>query len=221
VNRTVKSIKVHRLAAGDNKPGLDEISEMLDGLNMKTPVWEVNWKSFGYKPDVKFSMGYSGEEIFLKYYVRENWFKAEKTQTNQAVYEDSCVEFFVSPSDDGVYYNLEFNAIGTCLMGAGTGRYDNRPAGSEIISKIRRMTSAGSEAMRERSGDFFWTITIALPLEIFIYHNLKPLKGKIFRANFYKCGSKLTVPHYLTWNPVETENPDFHRTEFFGSLEFV
>ncbi|MBT5542155.1 MAG: hypothetical protein HOK34_04920, partial [Gammaproteobacteria bacterium] len=27
-------------------------------------------------------------------------------------------------------------------------------------------------------------------------------------------------PHYLTWNPVETSNPDFHRPEFFGKLIF-
>jgi len=47
------------------------------------------------------------------------------------------------------------------------------------------------------------------------------LKGKIFRANFYKCGDKLTVPHYVTWNPVGTENPDYHQPEHFGLLKFI
>ena len=47
------------------------------------------------------------------------------------------------------------------------------------------------------------------------------LKGKTFRANFYKCGDMLSVPHYVTWNPVGTPKPDYHRPEYFGELKFV
>ncbi|MBO7233161.1 MAG: hypothetical protein J6V16_08435, partial [Bacteroidales bacterium] len=25
-------------------------------------------------------------------------------------------------------------------------------------------------------------------------------------------------PHYLSWQPINTEKPDFHRPEFFGTL---
>ena len=38
------------------------------------------------------------------------------------------------------------------------------------------------------------------------------------RANFYKCGDKTAHPHFLSWSPVSTEKPDFHRPEFFGEL---
>ena len=38
------------------------------------------------------------------------------------------------------------------------------------------------------------------------------------RANFYKCGDKTAHPHYLSWSPIHTEKPDFHRPEFFGEL---
>ena len=27
------------------------------------------------------------------------------------------------------------------------------------------------------------------------------------------------LPHYLSWNPIETPKPDFHRPEFFGELK--
>ncbi|MGH2565575.1 MAG: carbohydrate-binding family 9-like protein, partial [Ginsengibacter sp.] len=40
------------------------------------------------------------------------------------------------------------------------------------------------------------------------------------KVNFYKCGDKLPKPHFLTWNTVETEDPDFHAPEYFGSMEF-
>ena len=217
----MKTLEVTKLDFGTKYPGLDDISERLDSLNIRNPVGEVNWKGFDYKPDVNLTMAYTDNEILLKFDMTEQWFKAEKTETNQEVYEDSCVEFFVSPSDDQIYYNLEFNGIGTCLMGAGTGRNERKRADPEVISKIRRKTSAGHKSVSEKKGKFFWTITIAIPLNVFSLHEIKNLTGKTFRANFYKCGDKLTVPHYLTWSPIGTENPDYHRPEYFGLLKFV
>jgi hypothetical protein len=168
-----------------------------------------------------FSIGYTENEILLKYYITEECFKAEKTETNQAVYEDSCVEFFVSPGNEGIYYNLEFNGIGTCLMGAGTDRKNRIRLEPDLIAKIRRITSVGKEPVAEKPGKFSWTITIAIPFEVFLYHEIKNLRRKTFRVNFYKCGDKLKIPHYITWNPVETEKPDFHQPSFFGQLVFV
>lgn len=221
MNLPVKSLEVRELEFGSEYPGLDEISGKVDDLNFKIPVDVLNWESFTYKPDVKFTIAYTRYEMLLKYYVTEQWFKAEKTGTNQDVYEDSCVEFFVSPSDDGIYYNLEFNAIGTCLMGSGTGRENRKRADPEIISRIRRKGSAGETSVSEKSGGSSWTITMAIPFNVFFHHNINVLKGMTFRANFYKCGDKLSVPHYVTWNPVGTVKPDYHRPEYFGLLKFV
>jgi hypothetical protein len=136
------------------------------------------------------------------------------------VCEDSCVEFFVSPGEDGIYYNMEFNGIGTCLLGSGTGRANRVKADPGIISNIRRKASPGRDPISERKGKFSWTTTIAIPPAVFFHHNVKDFKGRIFRANFYKCGDKLSVPHYLTWNPVLTSKPDFHQPDFFGILKF-
>jgi hypothetical protein len=46
------------------------------------------------------------------------------------------------------------------------------------------------------------------------------LSGLRAKANFYKCGDGLTVPHFVTWAPISTEKPDYHRPEFFDWLEF-
>lgn len=217
----MKTLEVNKLEFRSEYPDLDEISEKLDTLNIRNPVKELNWKGFDYKPDVKVSVAYTSNEILLKYYVTEQWFKAEKTESNQMVCEDSCVEFFVSPSDDGIYYNLEFNGIGTCLMGTGTGRENIKKATPEIISRIRRKTSVGEKSVSEKQGEFFWTITIAIPPDVFFHHKISGLEGRTFRANFYKCGDKLSVPHYVTWNPIKTDKPDYHRPEYFGLLKFV
>ena len=217
----MKIAEVHKLQFKSEFPGLKEISDLLDELKGKLSVDTINWIDYSYRPDVTLAMAYNDNEIFLKYYVIENYFKAEKTETNQMVCEDSCVEFFVSPADDGIYYNLEFNGIGTCLMGIGTGRENSVKADPAIVSKIRRVTSIGQTPVREKVGKSEWTITIAIPFAVFFHHNIKELKGKTFRANFYKCGDKLTVPHYVTWNKVGTEKPDYHQPEYFGVIKFV
>ena len=217
----MKTLEVHKLEVSKDFPDLEEMSEKLDNLNIRNRVGEVNWKEFSYRPEVSFSIGYTDKEMLLKYYVTEEYFKAEKTESNQKVYEDSCVEFFVLPDDEGIYYNFEFNGIGTCLLGSGTGRESRTVADPEIISRIRRKASAGEIPVGEKKGKFSWTITIAIPLSVFFRHNIKELRGRAFRANFYKCGDKLSVPHYLTWNSVGTEKPDFHRPGYFGSVKFV
>lgn len=202
-------------------PGMEEISSRLDDHGVTLHIDTLNWKDYSYKPQVDLSIAYGDNEIFLKYYIKENYFKAEKTETNQMVCEDSCVEFFVSPEDDGIYYNFEFNGIGTSLLGTGTGRDNSTRTNPGIIKKIRRLTSVGDKPVSEKEGEFEWTITLAIPLEVFFHHKIKELKGKTFRANFYKCGDMLKVPHYVTWNPVGTEHPDYHQPRYFGVLKFV
>ena len=202
-------------------PELDAVSLRLDNQGPGQQIDCLNWKDFNYRPEVWFNIAYSDREIFLKYYVTEEFIKAEKSESNQMVCEDSCVEFFVSPADDGKYYNFEFNAIGTCLLGTGTCRKDSSLAPSAVIEGIRRTGSSGTKPFKEKRGKFSWTITMAIPKEVFFRHTLKELKGKTFRANFYKCGDMLTMPHYLTWNPVVTKKPDYHQPEFFGMLKFV
>lgn len=217
----MNTAEVKKILFSNPVPNLDEVSSALDNLKEKHRISTLNWKGYDYIPDVKFAIAYTDKEILLKYYVTEEYFKAEKTEPNQMVCEDSCVEFFVSPENDGIYYNLEFNGIGTILLGTGTGRADSKRADPAVISKIRRKSSVGTRPVIEKKGHFEWTITAAIPIEVFFHHNIGELKGKTFRANFYKCGDMLTVPHYVTWNPVGTENPDYHQPSYFGLLKFV
>ena len=45
--------------------------------------------------------------------------------------------------------------------------------------------------------------------------------GDTIKANFYKCGDETEHLHYGMWSRCETEKPDFHRPEFFGTLVIV
>ncbi|MDR2887193.1 MAG: hypothetical protein LBV26_04200 [Bacteroidales bacterium] len=217
----MKTTEVKELTFAFPVPGLDAISAALEDQAEKHKIDVINWKGYSYKPEVNFFIAYGEKELYLKYIIAEDCFKAEKIETNQMVCEDSCVEFFVSPGNDGIYYNFEFNGIGTVLLGTGTCRENSTCANPEIISKIRRKSSVGVNPVKEKSGRFEWNIVIAIPFEVFFHHRVEKLCGKTFRANFYKCGDMLSMPHYITWNPVETKNPDYHQPSYFGILKFV
>ncbi|MEI6945571.1 carbohydrate-binding family 9-like protein [Paraflavisolibacter sp. H34] len=195
---------------------MDRVAACLDGTG-RHALAERPWPAFPYQPEVAFSLGHSGDCIFIKYVVTEACIRAVHSQPNAPVYQDSCVEFFIA-FDEGGYYNFEFNCIGTCLAGFGPSKTEREALPEEVLARIRYQAllrnGAAGEGIR-------WELTVALPLEVFTRHPLEALGGRAVRANFYKCGDHLPRPHFVAWSPIRTEAPDFHRPEFFGSLRFA
>jgi hypothetical protein len=83
---------------------------------------------------------------------------------------------------------------------------------------IKRNSSLGRRAFNEMEGMFEWELTVKIPLRI-MGINPNNLPEKII-GNFYKCADGTDSKHYVTWSPVKTDIPDFHRPEFFGDLYF-
>ena len=42
--------------------------------------------------------------------------------------------------------------------------------------------------------------------------------GVSVKANVYKCGEETEFEHYGCWSMVDREKPDFHKPEFFGTM---
>ena len=167
-----------------------------------------------------FDIRHRGTSILLNFLVREAQVRAVNTEFNSPVWEDSCVEFFLSLEGDNNYYNFEFNAIGTVLGAYGPDRHQRNWLPEEALSLIQTTPSLGRAAIPNLEGDVKWELEIVLPLKSFIHHQINDIAGKRARANFYKCGDRLKHPHFLSWQPVLTPDPDFHRPEYFGDLEF-
>lgn len=184
------------------------------------PINTVNWSAFPYCPSVEFRIAHSEDAVLVHFKVKEASVRAVAGKDNGAVWEDACVEFFSMPGGDGIYYNIECNCAGTLLIGAGAGRNNRQHASQEVLDKVERWSSLGREAFEERIGDCSWEVALVIPYSAFFLHNITSLDGKSVRANFYKCGDKLQTPHFVSWNPIELEKPDFHRPEFFGTLLF-
>lgn len=180
----------------------------------------VNWKEYAYKPEVTFGISYNDQGVLLHFKVREESVRAKYGEDNGAVWTDSCVEFFSIPAQDGVYYNIECNCIGTVLVGAGPVRNGREHASHEVTKLIKRWSSLGTTPFDERIGETEWEVALVIPYAVFFKHQLTSLAGNTIKANFYKCGDELQTPHFLSWNPIGIEKPDFHRPDFFGDLIF-
>lgn len=197
----------------------EKINTLIEDNGVLQSIENVNWLKYPYKPDVKFRIAHISNEIWLKFYVSEKNIMAMETCTNGDVYKDSTVEFFIS-LDGKNYYNFEFNCIGTIHLGYGSQRDGRLHIEPEIAEKIRIWSSLGNKPFEEKQGGFIWEMTICIPSECFVYDNPETFNGVKATANFYKCGDETSDPHYISWKPVSTENPDYHRPEFFDTIEF-
>ena len=170
---------------------------------------------------VNFDIRHRGTSILLDFKVQEPQVKATCTEINSPVWEDSCVEFFLALGDDRNYYNFEINAIGTVLGAYGPGRNSREYISPGDLSQISCTPSLGKGIIVNLEGGIKWELGIVIPAKVLIHHRITDLAGIRARGNFYKCGNGLDNPHFLSWMPVNTDKPDFHRPEFFGDLEFA
>ena len=205
------------------------------GAAMDEAGVEYNWidvaqwpeRNNGYKPEVRFRIAYSQQMLFIEYYVKEANIKALYSEDKESKpFKDSCCEFFFSPECNNNYYNMELNCIGkgTFAFRRGGRKGPKIAYGEEIMKRIFRYSTLGEApietSVKENGKLFEWKLTVAIPLECFTETPMNELKGKTMRANFYKCGDDMPKPHFLTWNRIELEKPDFHTPDFFGALTF-
>jgi len=198
---------------------LKDIGARLEAEIPAVPVAHINWPQHPYCPVVSFRIGHVQTEIWLAFAVSEARIRALETRTQGEVYRDSCVEFFVS-FDRAHYYNFEVNCIGTPHFAYGPDRHTRTLLSLPLMAQIETQSSLGKQPFDEKAGGFEWSLTARIPVACFAHDAIASLSGMRATANFYKIGSSLSVPHFLTWNPVRTAEPDYHRPEFFGATLF-
>jgi hypothetical protein len=180
----------------------------------------VNWREqFDYKPDTRFYIACTPDAVWLHFHVEGEKVRAVHAEDMAEVWNDSCVEFFVKMPDEAVYRNFEFNCIGYCVATVRQSRTEGvKPLSPQELRSIDRYASLGRQTLDcQTPAD--WEITVKIPAALLGFPKLKA--GDILLGNFYKCGDETDRPHYVSWNKIDTEKPDFHRPEYFGTLEFA
>ncbi|MGB3777438.1 MAG: carbohydrate-binding family 9-like protein [Tunicatimonas sp.] len=174
---------------------------------------------------VQAKMMYNRQYLLVIFRVHDNYVRCQTQQVNGPVWEDSCVEFFFAPDTtyQERYFNLEVNCAGTPLMhynaGPGGGYL---PLDEEDARQIQIATSLPGTRDQEITTPTTWTLEYQIPVSLLKKYApvTDPASGVQWRANFYKIAHKSSHPHYITWSPIERQEPDFHLPEFFGLLEF-
>ena len=198
----------------------------LEGLDLemekhaaKFAVCECNWPEVApYIPDCNGAVARTEGHLAVIYHVRGLDLRATAIEDNGNSWEDSCCEFFVSDPADGTYYNFELTCIGSLLAAKRTGRNEKADFTSAQQERVIRHSSLERKRWDVSDKVFSWTVALLVPFDLIGVDEAR-LPGSL-RVNFYKCGDLTAHPHFLSWNPVGTENPDFHRPDFFGELIF-
>ena len=150
--------------------------------------------------------------IYVNLRAKEAEIRCEELEPLGPVCEDSCLEFFIRPTEALNYFNFEYNPACNVFLGFGTGNNDL----IRLIMPDQKATFK-PEAYRTEDG---WGITYHIPFTFIrqFFPAFKAYEGLKFYGNCYKCGDKTIQPHYLSWNPIEPGVLSFHCPAFFGRL---
>ena len=159
---------------------------------------------------------YDAENFYLRLEAKEpNIRMVNKADDLLAeVCEDSCLEFFIQPTDRVDYFNFEINPNRAIYLGFGP----------DLPNNIRQIVPEVQELLDIQTSltDSGWLVTYKVPFAFVrrFFPDFAPQKGTKVRGNFYKCGDETVKMHFLAWNPVTQEEPAFHVPKFFGELIF-
>lgn len=200
---------------------LADVPALLDAAGVGfAPVSHDNWHWSDRNPVVKVRAAHASDFMVLHFHVSDNELRAVETADDGRVWEDSCVEFFVSPEGNDFYYNFECNCIGTLLLHGGPAGGDRPSAPSEVYGSVRRWSSLGTGAFEAHEEVREWDLVEMIPASALFRHDIKSFDGLSMKGNFYKCGDLLPHPHFLSWAPIELPKPMFHCPQFFDAIEF-
>lgn len=192
------------------------------------PVAAFRPESTDHRPRTEAKLLRSPAALHGFFRVRDRYVRCVHERFQQAVYKDSCVEFFVQPTTDGGYFNFEFNCGGAMLAS-----YIIDPTRVEHGFKDFTRLTAGQGSLvsiyhslpplvePEMGDDVTWLIEFRIPFAL-LEQYAGPLgdpAGRVWRANFYKCGDETSHPHWAAWSPVDELN--FHLPRCFGRIRFA
>lgn len=213
-------VQVFRFPEADvrSAASLRAVADTLAPLHIACCNWS---EAYPYVPQVQLRLFHTDSHLILDYTVREQFTAARVREDLGEVWTDSCCEFFLQPRGEGNYYNIEATCIGRILIGYRPGREGVVHAPKALLNKVLRYPSLGGEPFEERIGDNRWRLTLAVPAEALFADTLTTFSGLTGRFNCYKCGDNLSRPHYVSFSPIATPAPDFHRPEYFTEISFL
>ena len=190
-------------------------------VKVQTPDWNaVPAVTMAHTPwltpcdiEAKAQACHDGENLYVRMEAKEKNIRATLTGPLEQVCSDSCLEFFFAPlADDQRYFNFEWNLLGALYLGFGAERNTRV---RQIVKDVNELFAPNCFKTADGLG-----VEFVIPASyIQLYMPEFKLEGEA-ACNFYKCGDKTDVKHYLAWAPLSSEKPDYHRRQDFGQMIF-
>ena len=198
------SVKSYTIARIVGKPDWSAIEEL--------DIADAEWTdSFGIRAHAQ--LCHDDQMIYVRMRAEEQDVRATYAADDPLAkcYEDSCLEFFLSPvAGDARYVNFELNPNCALCNEIGALKQD----------RIRLLPDAETLSATSARTEGGWEVTFQIPFDYIrtLYPAFNPEPGAQMHGNFYKCGNLTAHKHYLSWNHVDSETPNFHIPESFGIL---
>lgn len=165
-------------------------------------------------------MLWDDEFLYVGFVVEDEHIVSTFTERDDPVWREDCVEVFVAPDPENVrvYFNFEFNALGTMLD-----RTSHLDQGLEWNAEGVRVAIVHAGTLNDDSDiDRGWVAEIAIPFQAFkgAARHLPPREGDTWRLNLYRINDESDRQHSV-WSHTGTERPSFHEPERFGIVHFT
>ncbi len=184
-------------------------------------------ESTDHRPLTWAKLGYSAHGLTGMFRVHDRFVRCVRTGYQEAVFKDSCVEFFVQPLEGRGYFNFEFNCGGAMLASyitnptrTNTGFKAWKPLSLGDCRRVDIQHTLPPVVEPERDAPTIWHLAFFIPFSLLENYagRIPTGSGNVWRANFYKCGDDTSHPHWAAWSPVDRLN--FHLPRCFGRIRF-
>ncbi len=195
------------------------------------PCLEIDYfcpESSEHRPFSQCKLLYSQDRLFGIFRVDDSYVRCIHNRFQAEAYKDSCVEFFVQPGTVG-YFNFEFNCGGAMMASYITDPTRAKggllkeftpllPDEGRRIHIYHTMPQIVEPEIKEKT---VWYLEFSIPFTMLEKYVgvFGDVDGKVWRANFYKCGNNTSHPHWGSWSPIDERN--FHLPERFGNIRFA
>lgn len=226
----VRSVTVHRASGRIYLDGnLDEPDWARVGSVGPFLVYPTHEPETGETTEAR--MLWDDENLYISFRTTDKNILAARTQRHEDVFNDDCVEAFLSPFPDRpwVYTNIEINALATFLSeihlekpdpelekmpGVTASRYTPKP-GHYLWSPPGLQVGRRHEGTinNESDVDSWWVIEMSIPFSTFRHLGMNdpPRRETVWRFNLYRIGGKTVPPRrnlFFLPEPLGNHSPD-------------
>lgn len=182
------------------------------------------WYESGKKEPTVVKLLWDDEYLYIGHVCHDSWITARCKEHDGPVPQDDCLEVMLAPNVDrpGVYFNIEWNVLGTWVDNHRPNGPDQPRAPKWDAEGIRIAGTYDGTLNDDSDQDKKWVAEVAIPFSNFetLAKHTPPHVGEAWNLNLNRHGGD-TNPQYSQWAPGDPNRISFHTPYQFGRVIFV